>query len=351
MASVLKGSAYKEAKVQIIFWISYCLFEWVNGGAYADDFARSFFILSVHLPLLFTASYFHLYFSFRKLLLNKKYTTFIISLLAGMIIFGLIRRYASYYFIYPKYFPDALKTPILYWPKIIHETIQIHMVVSFFIVVDLVRNTFYQQKLNDTYRQEKLEAEYKLLQSQVQPHFLFNTLNNMVSVSLHHPARMPDLLQRLAGLLSYQLHESHQKIVSIHKEIAYLKDYIALEKIRYGERLDVQTNFEEWKSRADLQIPPMLLLPFVENAFKHGAAQTETDCWIQIRLTQDDYRITFTVENSLPDEPGITSTTGLGLSNLKKRLEILFPDRYELVTLAEDGQFLAILKFSINAWR
>jgi two-component system LytT family sensor kinase len=217
-------------------------------------------------------------------------------------------------------------------------------VVSFFIVVDLVRNTFYQQRLNDTYKQEKLEAEYKLLQSQVQPHFLFNTLNNMVSVSLHNPDQMPNLLQRLGGLLSYQLHESHQELVPISKEIEYLQDYIVLEKIRYGQKLDVQTNFADWKNKPDLPIYPMLLLPFVENAFKHGAAQSEDDCWIQIQLTLKDDILIFKVENSIPDMVSNIPTTGLGLPNLRKRMDILFEDKYELTTMKEDGQFLAILK-------
>lgn len=344
MASVYQRVGYKEAKVQIIFWLGYCFFEWVNGGIHADDFGRSLYMLAIHLPLLLIASYFHLYISFRRFLLNKRYLFFILSLVISFVVFGIVRRYMSYYFIYPTYFPHALEMPLIYWPKIIFESIQIHMVVSFFIVVDLVRTTFYHQRLNDTYKQEKLEAEYKLLQSQVQPHFLFNTLNNMVSISLHNPSQMPNLLQRLGGLLSYQLHESHQKMVPISKEIEYLQDYIILEKIRYGKKLDVQTNFSEWKNQPDFLIYPMLLLPFVENAFKHGAAQSENQCWINISLTCKDDVLIFKVENSIPEDASSLPTTGLGLPNLKKRLNILFEDDYQLNTMKEDGQFLAILK-------
>lgn len=155
---------------------------------------------------------------------------------------------------------------------------------------------------------------------------------------------MPDLLQRLAGLLSYQLHESNQTLVPVAKEIEYLQDYIALEKIRYGDRLDVQTNFQDWK--CDLKIPPMLLLPFVENAFKHGAAKMESASWIQIRLVLQDRRLCFTVENAIPDSPHTDIQSGIGLTNLKKRMDILFVQEYELITLKEDGQFLATLKFN-----
>lgn len=344
----LNEISYRQTRIQALFWVSYFLFEWLNTGAAMNDFERSFCSIVLNLPLLMIAAYWHLYFTIRRFLLKGKIVSFMLSLSAGIIVFGILRRCIFYYWIYPHYHHFALSTPLFYWPKIFHESMQLHLVVSLFVAVDLVRHSLFQQQLNETYKREKLEAEYRLLHSQVQPHFLFNTLNNLVSVSLHQAGRMPDLLQRLAGLLSYQLHESNQKTVPVSKEIEYLKDYIALEKIRYGERLDVQTNFSEWQDRPDLRIPPMLLLPFVENAFKHGASQIETDCWIQVRLLLHDRHLVFTVENSVPEENTGVTCTGLGLSNLKKRLDILFPNQYELITLREDSQFLATLKFIVR---
>lgn len=344
----LNEISYRQTRIQALFWVSYFLFEWLNTGAAMNDFERSFCSILMNLPLIMIASYWHLYFTIRGFLLKGRIVAFLLSLSGGIIIFGILRRCIFYYWLYPYFYPAGISVPLFYWPKIFHESMQLHLVVSLFVAVDLVRHALYQQQLSDTYKREKLEAEYRLLHSQVQPHFLFNTLNNLVSVSLHQSARMPDLLQRLAGLLSYQLHESNQKTVPVSKEIEYLKDYIALEKIRYGERLDVQTNFSEWHNRPDIRIPPMLLLPFVENAFKHGAAQSEADCWIQIRLLLQHKRLVFTVENSVPEENTVTSTTGLGLTNLRKRLDILFPHQYELITLREDSQFLATLKFTVH---
>lgn len=344
----LNEISYRQTRIQALFWISYFLFEWLNTGAFMNDFERSFCTILMNLPLVMIAAYWHHYVTIRRFLLKGRILAFLLSLSAGIIVFGVLRRAIFYFWIYPHYYPDALSAPLFYWPKILHESMQLHLVVSLFVVVDLVRHSLYQQQLSDTYKREMLEAEYRLLQSQVQPHFLFNTLNNLVSVSLHQSGRMPDLLQRLAGLLSYQLHESNQKSIPVSKEIEYLKDYIALEKIRYGERLDVQTNFSEWRHQADIRIPPMLLLPFVENAFKHGASRSEAGCWIQIRLILKDQRLSFTVENSVPEENNVTSGTGLGLTNLKKRLDILFPHQYELITLREDSHFLATLKFTVR---
>jgi LytS/YehU family sensor histidine kinase len=273
---------------------------------------------------------------------------FWVNLAGGIIVFGLLARLINYELFYPTYIPEGLQKPLLYWPKIMTEALEIHLVAGLFIAIELARHTLQQQQISDTYRREKLAAEYRLLQSQVQPHFLFNTLNNLTSVSLKQPAQMPRLLQRLAGLLSYQLHECHRPTVPLAKEVSYLSDYIALEQLRYGNRLDVQTNFGELTTIDNLMIPPLLLLPFVENAFKHGAAQTETDCWIQLHLSRSSNRLVFSVENSVPDNVSYPETSGTGLTNLKKRLDILFPGQYELVTLPEDSQFLAVLKFNLN---
>lgn len=338
----------KELWAQCLFWLCFFLFEWLNTGAYLDNFQQSLCQISVQLPLLIVAGYWHLLITVRRFLLHGRMTAFWISLVGGLFVFGVLRRVINYEWIYPVYYPDALEKPFWYAPKILAEAMQLHLVVGLFVVVDLIRHALRQQQLSETYRREKVSAEYQLLQSQVQPHFLFNTLNNLTSVSIQQPDKMPNLLQRLAGLLSYQLHESHRDKVPLSKEIAYLKDYISLEQIRYGDRLDIQMNFNYLAGTTHVMVPPMLLLPFVENAFKHGAAQTEGQCWIQINLSLNDKRLIFSVENSVQTDAPVPFRSGLGLTNLKKRLEILFAENYELVTMPEEGQFLAVLKFNIN---
>ncbi len=348
LANAINVKSLRNGWIQMLFWGCYFLFEWLNTGIFLGCFDQSFFSIALNLPILMFAGYWHLMVTVRRYLLEGKMAGFWISLLGGILVFGLIRRFVNYTFYFPIYYQQGLSKPLIYLPKILYETMQIHLVVALFVVMELVRFAIYQNQLSESYRREKLATEYNLLQSQVQPHFLFNTLNNLVSVSINMPARMPHLLQRLAGLLNYQLHESHLSNVPIGKEIEYLNDYIALEKIRYGNRLDVRTNFNEWEGCTEIAIPPMLLLPFVENAFKHGASQTETDCWIQINLSKKGQRLTFSVENSIPDMDLEIVSMGLGLSNLKKRLDILFPNNYELITMPEVNQYLAVLKFNIN---
>ncbi|GHB61685.1 sensor histidine kinase [Persicitalea jodogahamensis] len=340
--------SHRDVWVHGLFWLGYYLFEWLNTGAYRDDFENSFFSISFHLPLIIVAGYWHLLVTVRHFLFSGRLLAFWSSLLGGLVVFGILRRAINYLWLYPDYYHMVLLKPFWYWPKILADTMQLHLVVALFVMVNLIRHAQRQQRLSETYRREKLAAEYRLLQSQVQPHFLFNTLNNLVSVSLHQPGKMTNLLVRLSELFSYQLYESNRATVPVAKEIAYLSDYISLEQIRYSDRLEVITNFGELGDLKDLMIPPMLLLPLVENAFKHGAAQTEGRCWIQLHLSRMANRLVFTVENSMSDGSVSPASTGLGLSNLRKRLDILFPEAHELRTLSEDGQFLAILKFNVS---
>ena len=347
MFSIQSLKPFKDVWTQAIFWIAYFLFEWLNTGANFDNYDWTFRAISLNIPLIMIAAYWHLQVTVRHFLMKDRKVGFWLSLTGGLIVFGIFRRALNYFLFYPTFFPKALEKPFWYLPKLLAETTQLHLIVALFVTVELVKHTLDQQRLNELYRREKLTAEYRLLQSQVQPHFLFNTLNNLVSVSLYNPDQMPNLLQRLGGLLSYQLHESHQDHVPLSKEIAYLNDYISLEKLRYGDRLDIQTNFRSITSTKQIKVPPMLLLTFVENAFKHGAAQTDGNSWIIMNLSLDKNRLVFSVENSVP-EGQVSYKSGLGLTNLKKRLDILFLSNYELVTMPEDGQFLAVLKFNIT---
>lgn len=336
-----------KAGPQILFWLCYFLFSWLNLALFTHDYEYSFLSIIKTFPVYILASYWHLEVTVRYFLLKSNILGFVLSLIGGIIAFGIIQRALISEWHSPLYYLNAFTKPLSYWRRLFGPgaIMQLHLAIMLFIAFELVRHALSQQRLNEVYKREKLAAEYQLLQSQVQPHFLFNTLNNLTSVSINQPAQMPVLMQRLAGLLSYQIHESHRATVKVKKEIEYLIDYIALEKIRYGNRLDVQTNFSELGSLNDLMIPPMLLLPFVENAFKHGAAQSENKCWIQLHLSKSGNRLIFSAENSVPEEKNSLAKSGLGLANLKKRLDILFPENYELVTLLEDGQFLAVLKF------
>ena len=201
-------------------------------------------------------------------------------------------------------------------------------------------------KLNtlDTVRADKAIAQLELLKNQVQPHFIFNTLNNIYSLSLKNNPRTSDLIYRLSSLLSYMLYDSRQEFIPVSKEMEYIHNYIELEKIRYGERLDVAVNC--FDSVDQFTIPPLLILPLVENSFKHGVSNDVGNSWIRIDLSVKDDWLTVKIENSRIADScnGHAVYKGIGMENVKKRLEIIYPERHEFKYMSEGQSFLTILK-------
>jgi LytS/YehU family sensor histidine kinase len=199
---------------------------------------------------------------------------------------------------------------------------------------------------------EKLKAELQLLKAQVHPHFLFNTLNNLYSLTLTQSGQAPEVVLKLAGLLRYMLYECDVVKVPLVKEIKLLQDYIQLEELRYGERLDLSVNIKG--SVEGKIIAPLILLPFIENSFKHGASEELDQAWISLDLTIQENKLKFKLINAVPPSPLFISEPeimahGIGLENVRKRLELLYPDRYELKTIMEAETYLVSLTMDLDA--
>lgn len=194
------------------------------------------------------------------------------------------------------------------------------------------------------------ESELQLLQSQLSPHFLFNTLNNLYAISMTASGKVPPLLLKLSELLRYSVYEAGALLVPLHEEINYLKNYIAFEQLRIGDRLELTTELEETDNK-QINIAPMLLIVFVENAFKHAKNTTEQKIYIAIKLKLWNSSILFSVTNSYRKENVATTTTGknsgLGLTNVKKRLAMLYANEHDLKIEQTPEQFSVMLR--VNA--
>ncbi len=195
-------------------------------------------------------------------------------------------------------------------------------------------------------RSEKLEAELKFLKSQINPHFLFNALNNIYALTVIKSDRAPDNLLKLSGMLRYMSYETKEETVPLEKEIAYLRHFIDLHLLKDSQGLNVQVNFDA--ARPGLKIAPMLLLPFVENAFKHSKIEDLKYGWIRIDLRTQPDGVELKVENSRPaggspkDKVG-----GIGLHNVRRQLELLYPDRYTLEVREGAQDFSILLKIKV----
>jgi LytS/YehU family sensor histidine kinase len=202
---------------------------------------------------------------------------------------------------------------------------------ALFASVKLFEFWFMNQKRNQELEKEKMESELKFLKSQIHPHFLFNTLNNLYALTLDKSDRAPEVVVKLSDLLSYMLYECNAPLVPLAKEVQLLQDYLDLEKIRYPNELKV--DFEVFGRVNGKNIAPLVLLPFVENGFKHGLSKQINYPWINITLEIEDYLLRFLVENNRPkiekaDETGYSE--GIGLKNVRRRLDLIYGDQYTL---------------------
>ncbi|HYF32183.1 MAG TPA: histidine kinase [Chitinophagaceae bacterium] len=194
-------------------------------------------------------------------------------------------------------------------------------------------------------RIQKQEAELNYLKSQTNPHFLFNTLNNIYSLARDKSDLAPESIVRLSKILRYMLYEAGGEFIAIEQEIKIINDYIALEKLRYDESLRVNFNhdIEDMKQA----LPPLLLMPLVENAFKHGVSETRSRPYVNIHIAVNKRQLMLTVKNSTEQFVGESSVKeNIGLSNLRRQLELLYTD-YSLSVRQAEYEFTAILKINL----
>jgi hypothetical protein len=201
---------------------------------------------------------------------------------------------------------------------------------SIILAVKYYKNWFTKQRENETLIYQNSKAELQLLKAQVHPHFLFNTLNNIYGLMLDDSPKAITVLNELSGMVRYMNDEGTGSLVSLIKETKMLQDYIGLEKIRYGDRLTMITNIN-LDEREDLVIAPLLMIPFVENSFKHGASNAMDHVCIHLQISSAQNQLSFKLSNDIHRIPERgEKRIKIGLKNVKKRLQILYPEKHSL---------------------
>lgn len=273
-----------------------------------------------------------------KFLNQKKVVVFVVTmvflLMCMYALYTAVRTYyidVEYFELYDSTAKEYAKTP--YWERMSSLSVWLSKLMLYLTPTALLlMSRFYrnQQQFLKVNEQKKI-AELNALKQQLNPHFLFNTLNNLYALAIEKSAKTPEVIERLSDILDYMLYRCNDQFVSLQKEVELIKNYLALEKIRYGTR--VSTSFDN-QTTEDAKIAPLLLLTFVENAFKHGVSQELHEAQIKIVLVLEKNEIVFSVRNTKPThllDSGVDrNEASLGLKNVKKQLELLYPNAYKL---------------------
>ena len=337
----------------IVFWLIVFLLN-IGPDWYSFSSAREIFerIGTVTLLQAFVA-YSAIYYLVPKFLDQKKLIRFIIGLLVVLLIASEINIFISYFYLEGTY-PDTYGA---YYKSISHYTLLQRMGFShvikfilfskfphlFFPAAILIAITYYQkqQSLLEL-REQKKTAELTALKNQLNPHFIFNTLNNIYALAIKRSELTAEAVAKLSGILDYVLYRCNESYVLLSDEITMIKDYVALEKFRFGDRIQVniKNNIQE-----SIKVAPLLFLTLIENAFKHGASQELRHARIDILLEEKDNMISFQIKNTKPAQTRSSSITKetIGLNNLRKQLDLLYPDNYNLEFLETTDDYTAIL--------
>ncbi|TMM58089.1 hypothetical protein FEE95_01290 [Maribacter algarum] len=237
-----------------------------------------------------------------------------------------------------KFAKDSLLKRLSYFSVFLSKCIVYLTPTALLLMYRFYRN---QQKLLKINEQKKI-AELSALKQQLNPHFLFNTLNNLYSLALEKSERTPEVIERLSDILDYMLYRTKDKFVQLQKEIELIENYLALEKIRYGNRVAITFNYE---IPSDIKIAPLLILTFIENAFKHGVRQELKQASIDISLKLVGEDILIKIKNTKPNSVVRVENReeALGLKNVKRQLELLYPNAYELQLSDEESTYIVQL--------
>ena len=240
-------------------------------------------------------------------------------------------------------FPEE---PIFYF--IVSTTVNVtqYLLISFFLY-NLIQRIKQQKKMGEI-QLENLKTEINYLRAQINPHFLFNTLNNLYGLALEKSDKTPEIIMRLSKMMDYMLYESEDATVYLRKDIENIQNYVEIERIRQGNNAVIQ--FSVQGEPGTLKIVPLLLLPLVENGFKHGVNKQIKDAFLDVHLSLQDHSIELKVANNYKENDRIRpdGRTGIGLNNLRRRLELFYPGRYELSAARKDSKFEAFLKIALT---
>ena len=309
-----------------LVWYFFYTFTYSTGVLEKTQFLQNFYLL----PVRMAYTYLLIYWIMPEFLFKKRHIPFIILTIINTVLFG-FSIWLVLYLATGFKLNDSV--------PFIRSIVLNYQIPATAAAIYLFKRLYLIQQYSLNLEKEKLEAELKFLKSQIHPHFLFNTLNNLYALTLKKSDKAPEMVIQLSNLLEYTLYSGKETEVQLSEELKQIRGYIDLEKLRFGNRLI--TNTEIAGNVDGLLIAPLMLLPFVENSFKHGASNDLKSPFIDLRVSVEDNQLNFSIRNSCNGQPGKCEgyKEGIGLKNVKRRLELLYPGKHTLKIIQRQDVF------------
>ena len=332
----------------MLFWVCYLAedtllaYLW-DGARFNGKIILSLQLCAALLPPKMLFTYLLLYVILDGILKQNTRLCLLLSVVAKLFLI----RAIDIYFIYPVVFDGVIKTPPFFKAfSFLFNLIDLGFIAGAAVAIRQIRLQLAGREREKLLIKEKLEADLKFLKNQTNPHFLFNTLNNIYALARKKSDRTADTVMKLSKILRFMLYESGRKFITIAEEVRLIEDYIDLEKIRYNEDLHVILSKDI--DNDEQEMSPLLLLPFIENAFKHGVSESFFDATVKINIVLRQGRLLFEIENTKEEDEAKQSTDSkIGLLNIQRQLQLMYTD-HQLVIDNQPKKFNIILNVNLN---
>ncbi len=342
MSNSHKNTHYKiPIKYHFVFWIGYFIFNVIRYGSINDDYWYSLKSNLVEFSLNILITYFTIYYLIPKFILTKKYLQFFLFFFLSLVLFYLMRTGLHYFLVSENIWPEAeANQKVFTFNHIVAVTIGVIYVIALVSTLKLTFDWIFEKGRNEKLIKIQLQTELQLLKTQIQPHFFFNTLNNLYALAIEKSDNTPEAILKLSEMMQYVLYEVKEPKISLLKEINYIHSYLELEKLRFGDtiksKLTISGNID------GIVVPPLLFLPFIENCFKHGA-KNNVDLKVNITFKKNEKGLLFCVENNFDNLADVDAKHGIGIENVKRRLQLLYPNEFVLKTNIEKNKYVVEL--------
>jgi len=348
----------KRIWLHIAFWVLYVLqdimlaYSWV-GPSFKNISSQKMLGIAViaaliNMPYKLLLSYFVLYVSIPKISAGgQRMGRIVTEIVLVYVVSVVLYRLTSHYILYAKVYGGTIPDGDTFSPaNVIVATMDIGFIAGLAASIKFVRIQLTTKEREKSLVKEKLGAELKFLRNQTNPHFLLNTLNNIYGLARKKSDDTAEVVMKLSELLRFILYESRSDLITLADEIKVIEDYLELEMIRYNQRLSV--GFNKSLDGECYRIAPLLLLPFVENAFKHGVSETRFESFIRIDIQAKNGRLHFTIENTKDRDQPCQNGNNIGLINVKRQLELSYRD-YQLDVRNEENLFTVNLFLNLES--
>jgi two-component system LytT family sensor kinase len=335
-----------KLKYHLWFWIIYFILNFLRWGAYFNDYSYSLksnlIEFALHIPLV----YFNLFILVPLFVLKSKYFKYTLSLISSLSVVYLFKTGLTYFIISKNIWPEANRD---YKPFEINHIVAVCIgelyVLAIATSIYLMLTWLKERERNKSILENQNKIKLKYLKNQIQPHFFFNTLNNLYALSLESSNKVPDVIIKLSKLMEYVLYDiENTKYVPLINEIDYIQNYIEIEKLRF-ENVEVSINLE---SNIDtITVPPLLFISLIENAFKHGGINNQyLKIKINFRIIKSN--LEFEIINNFVISQPLKSKKGIGLSNTKKRLKLIYKNNFIITQMIKFNFYVIKIQIPLN---